>query len=74
MQFNFDTLNLARILKKHDYSEQQADGFVEAVKEMKFDRIATQEFVREEIDKQTMKLTISMGVFTGFLAAIKFFG
>jgi hypothetical protein len=83
--FTVDTNRIFSILRERGYTKEQADGFIEAVRELNLDQLVTKSYFKSEMDKLDlkmdkleMKLTIKMGAFTfllgGFLTAIKFLG
>lgn len=69
MAFAFDTLGYAKKLREHGVPQDQAEAHAEAAREFimaelvtKTDLSAAIASVRQEIDSQTLRLTLRMGV------------
>jgi hypothetical protein len=69
MAFAFDTLGYAKKLREHGIPQDQAEAHAEAAREFimaelvtKSDLLAAIASIRQEIDAQSLRLTIRMGV------------
>jgi hypothetical protein len=69
MAFAFDTLGYAKKLREHGVSQDQAEAHAEAAREFIMAELVTKpdlnaaiSFVRQEIDTQTLRLTVRTGV------------
>jgi hypothetical protein len=69
MAFAFDTLGYAKKLREHGIPQDQAEVHAEAAREFimaelvtKFDLQTAIASVRQEIDTQTLRLTVRLGV------------
>ena len=69
MAFAFDTLGYAKKLREHGVSQDQAEAHAEAAREFIMVELVTKTdlntaigTVRQEIEAQTLRITIRMGV------------
>lgn len=75
----FDTLSIAKRLKAGGFTEPQAEALAHEIQESsQEDHLVTRDFLRTELEKVEMRMTIRVGgmiiALGSVLIAIKYFG
>ena len=68
-----DTYKVAKKLTEKGYTKAQAEGFIAAIEEIKFDEVASKQDLRELELRLTIKIGGAAFLLAGYLTAIKFF-
>jgi hypothetical protein len=65
-----DTHDLINFLQKKGYSKEQAEGFVEAVKDFDIDKLATKDQLSLIITKINFLMGLNVAVFAGIIVLL----
>ena len=65
-----DTHDLINFLQKKGYSKEQAEGFVEAVKDFDTDKLATKDQLSLVITKINFLMGLNVAVFAGIIVLL----